>query len=67
MTFFTEIEKNHMEASKTLKSQSNLQQKKSMTEVSQYLISNYTIESCNKNGMELPQKQTHRTMECPQI
>jgi hypothetical protein len=34
----------HMEAQKTLKNQSNPEQKRTMLEVSQYLPSNYTTE-----------------------
>jgi hypothetical protein len=50
MTFFTEIERKqisskvHMEAQKTLNSQSNPKQKRAILQVSQYLTSNNTAE-----------------------
>jgi hypothetical protein len=46
MTFITQIEKSSLcvKAQRTVNSQGNTEQKRTMLEVSQYLSSNYTIE-----------------------
>jgi hypothetical protein len=59
-TFITEIEKstlNFIWKYKTMNSQENAEQKRTMLEVSQYLTSNYTVEPNNTNSMVLAQKQ----------
>jgi hypothetical protein len=52
-----------METQKTLKSQKDTEQKKTMLDVSQYLTSNYTTETSNINSMILAQQQTHTPMK----